>query len=63
MKIFTKKQKNSITHKKKYADTKLDNDMEKILEHVDIQDIILDFSCVNLIDSMGIDAIIQVIFQ
>ena len=37
--------------------------INEILQVVPISDIILDFSCVNFIDTMGINAIIQVTHQ
>ena len=37
----------------------LEEKIENILEEVKIKDLIIDFSCVNYIDSMGIDALIK----
>ena len=42
------------------SDDILDLEIRSILTKVEIKNIILDFSCVNIIDSMGINAIIQV---
>ena len=36
---------------------------DDVLKQLPIQHIIIDFSCVNFIDSMGVNAIIQVIFE
>ena len=37
--------------------------ISEILQALPISDIILDFSCVNFIDTMGINAIVQVTDQ
>jgi len=41
----------------------LNEKIEDIKANVPVTDIILDFSCINYIDSMGINALIQVIIR
>lgn len=42
------------------AEANLKQECDKILNEIKIKDIIIDFSCVNIIDSMGLDALVQV---
>jgi anti-anti-sigma regulatory factor len=42
------------------SDRELDNKIAEIKENQSIQHIIIDFSCINYIDSMGVNAILQV---
>jgi anti-anti-sigma regulatory factor len=41
----------------------LDEQMENVYKNIKISDLIIDCSCINYIDSMGIDAIIKVKFH
>ena len=41
---------------------KFAKDQNEILLDIKLKDIILDFSCVNFVDSMGVDAILTVNF-
>ena len=38
----------------------LNKKISEILMHVSIKNVIIDFSCINYIDSMGVNAILQV---
>lgn len=38
----------------------MENEVAKILKEIKIKNIIIDFSCVNIIDSCGVDTIAQV---
>lgn len=42
------------------AQKNLNQELENIKKSIKIKDLIIDFSCVNLIDTMGYDAILQV---
>jgi anti-anti-sigma regulatory factor len=46
--------------KVKSIENELNAKIDEILSTVHIKDVIIDFSCVNIIDSMGINAIAQV---
>lgn len=41
----------------RHAEEELNAEIAHILHSVKIKDLIIDFSCVNLIDSMGVEAI------
>lgn len=41
-------------------DRELEEKIQDILETIQVQEIIIDFSCINFIDSMGVNAILQV---
>jgi hypothetical protein len=42
--------------------TKFDQEVIKLYDSIRIKHIILDFSCINLIDSMGVDALVKACF-
>lgn len=44
----------------KQAQDELDAEIARILHSIKLKDIIIDFSCVNLIDSMGVEAVANV---
>jgi anti-anti-sigma regulatory factor len=52
--------KYELNHNGNYEE-ELNKKIREMLEDLPIKDIILDFSCINSIDSMGINALIQVI--
>lgn len=53
MYIIINKKSDELRH----AEEELNNEIAHILHSVKIKDLIIDFSCVNLIDSMGVEAI------
>lgn len=52
--------KYELNQTENYED-ELNKKISAILAELPIKDVILDFSCINNIDSMGINAIVQVI--
>ena len=50
----------SKAHQIQQAQEELDTEIGKILQSNNLKDLIIDFSCVNLIDSMGVEAIVKV---